>query len=59
MRDRFGSADIFAVEEIPIEGRQSDKAIAPPRIIATLCRWLLLKSGTVISIATRSMKTSC
>jgi hypothetical protein len=24
-----------------------------------LCRWLLLKSGTVISIATRSMKTSC
>jgi hypothetical protein len=59
MSDRFGGAGIFAVEEIPIKAAKATKAIAPPRIIATWCRWSLLKSGTVISIATRSMKTSC
>ena len=29
MRDRFGGVGIFAVEEIPIEGRQSDKSHRP------------------------------
>jgi hypothetical protein len=29
MRDRFGGVGIFSVEEIPIEGRQSDKSHRP------------------------------
>jgi hypothetical protein len=29
MRDRFGGVGIFAVEEIPIEGRQNDKSHRP------------------------------
>jgi len=29
MRDRFGGAGIFAIEEKPIEGRQSDKSHRP------------------------------
>jgi hypothetical protein len=29
MRDRFGGVGIFAVEEIPIGGRQSDKSHRP------------------------------